>query len=151
MQRKVLFNWAPTMCQTRGIHSCRPYHLHPLPTLGLLQLVHMQSGFTVTGSRNHPTMGKWTKGPCQASQAKSRSEESGNPDNNNERCLFNMEQKEVNKQCGIQSSGTCFTKQVSPRVAPFLCVKQDCSLEDQGPFVLPKRSSVWLIFTVWKF
>lgn len=42
--------------------------------------------------------GKQTKRPRQALQAKTTSEESGNPDNNNLSCRFHVGEKDVDKE-----------------------------------------------------
>lgn len=110
------------MCRTLGFNSCWPYQkiLFSAPTSACARA----EGFTLTGSRNHPTTGwgKWTKVPCQALQVENKSEEWGNPDNNNESCHFNMEQEEVSKQGGIQSFCICLQNRYLP-LLPHFCVQ----------------------------
>lgn len=48
----------------------------------------------------------------QALQANPNSEESGDPDDHNQSCLLNREEKDVDGEGGIQGSCTCFLEQL---------------------------------------
>lgn len=145
-----------------------PTFLTPCPLWAFPSLVDMQPGFPFSGSRSKPTsrQGKQTVG--LACQAKAKSEEPGNADDNNQSCRCHVEEEDVDKEGGIRSSCMCFLEQLKliwPVAAgpvsfhkisiswgsPFrcVCVRKGCVLGDQLSFVLkrPKRSSDWLIFT----